>query len=38
MLLQHSPVLKMAKILQVELSCVLRQIDGVHILEGKQRK
>lgn len=34
---KHSPVLKMAEVLQVELSGVLCQIDGVHILEVKQR-
>lgn len=30
------PVLQMAEILQVEFSGVLCQIDGVHILQGKQ--
>lgn len=33
-----SPVLKMAEVLQVEFSGVLCQIDGVYILESKQRK
>lgn len=35
---KRSPVLQMAEVLQVEISGVLCQIDGVHILERKQRK
>lgn len=33
---KRSPVLQMAEVLQVEISGVLCQIDGVHILERKQ--
>lgn len=32
-----SPVLQVAKVLQVEFSGVLRQIYGVHILERKRK-
>lgn len=38
LLLGQSPVLEMAEVLQVEFSGVLRQIDGVHVLESKQRR